>query len=188
MTAVRNTHLTSLINKICSFSSLQITSQWATCTKKCGSNFPTQVQENKLRILLLHGMFLWRHMTMENHFFKDIILPVTEKWNCIDAYKKVLQRHSHNWASAQRSQTLDFQQRQFLKHFTEAGSQQWWMPWTPNLPADQNITCAERVGWTSSAQLLVLQFYFLHSESLCDLISHFISQKYILALLDLERL
>lgn len=52
----------------------------------------------------------------------------------------------------------------------------------------KNATCAEGVGWTSSAQLLALQFYFLLSESLCDLISHFISQKYILALLDLERL
>lgn len=46
----------------------------------------------------------------------------------------------------------------------------------------------KRLDEPQNAQLLVLQFHFLHSESLCDLISHFISQKYILSLLDLEQL
>lgn len=48
MTAVRNTQLTSLINKNMFLFFLANHFPMETCTKKCGSILPTQVKENKL--------------------------------------------------------------------------------------------------------------------------------------------
>lgn len=127
------------------------------------------------------GECSFREMMAINFFKETSFLHSTEMWIWIDVYKTV------TCCCPAELNSQFFKRRQFLKSITEAGSQKGGMPWTPSLEADQNATCAEWVGWTSSAQLLVLQFHFLHSESLCDLISHFISQKYILALLDLEQ-
>lgn len=44
-TAVRDKHFTSSVNGRHSFSSLQISSQWETCTRKRGSIFPSHFKE-----------------------------------------------------------------------------------------------------------------------------------------------
>lgn len=121
-------------------------------------------------------------MVAINFFRETSFLHSTERWIWIDVYKMA------RCCCPTEFYVPFFEEGNSSRTSLRLDHRRGGMPWTPSLQADQNATCAEEVGWTSSAQLLVLQFHFLHSQSLCDLINYFISQKYNLALLDLEQL